>query len=202
MGSRFYDIAFTPAVERLQALDGSRAGYARAGASALPDALGPDEAAFIGERDSFYLATVSETGWPYLQHRGGPKGFLKLMDAQTVAFADFRGNRQHLSEGNLAGNDRAALFLMDYPNRRRLKLLGRARVASAAEEPELAASLADPGYPAKVERVIAIRIEAFNWNCRQHITPRFSEAELAPAIDAMQARIRELEAQLKNAGRG
>lgn len=198
MNSRFAQLAFTPAVKRLQELDGSRASYARGEAGAqAPDALGAGEAQFIAERDSFYLSTVSETGWPYLQHRGGPAGFLKVLDAHTLAFADFQGNRQHVSEGNLAGNDRAALFLMDYPNRRRLKLLGRVRVTDAAEEPALAAALAQAGYGAKVERIMRIRVEAFDWNCPQHITPRFSEAELAPVVEPLQDRIRELEEQLK-----
>jgi len=175
MSSRYGTVAFTPAVKRLQELDGSRANYARGEANAAPaDPLGAAEAAFIGERDSFYMATVSETGWPYVQHRGGPAGFLKVLDSHTIAFADFRGNRQHVSEGNLAGNDRVALILVDYVNRRRLKLLGRARVLGADAEPEIAAAIAVPGYRAKVERAIVIRVEAYDWNCPQHITPRFS----------------------------
>ena len=197
MSSGFAQIAFTPAVKRLQERDGSRASYVRgerAGGGADP--LGPDEAAFIGERDSFYIATVGETGWPYLQHRGGAKGFLKLLDAHTIAFADFRGNRQHVSEGNLAGNDRVALILVDYANRRRLKLLGRARVVDAADDPALAGSLAQPGYRARIERLVVIRVEAFDWNCPQHITPRYSEKELGPVVELLRARIRELEEQL------
>jgi uncharacterized protein len=197
MGSRFADVAFTPAVKRLQERDGSRASYARGEGGAVQAALlGDGEAGFIAERDSFYIATVSETGWPYLQHRGGPKGFLKVLDAQTLAFADFRGNRQHVSEGNLAGNDRAALFLMDYPNQRRLKVLGRVRVTDADGDPALAAALAQPGYSAKVERIMRIQVEAFDWNCPQHITPRFSEAELEPVLEPLRARIRQLEEQL------
>lgn len=198
MQSRFAQIAFTPAVRLLQDKDGSRASYARGEAGAARnDPLGAGEAEFIAERDSFHMATVSETGWPYLQHRGGPKGFLKVLDAHTLAFADFQGNRQHVSEGNLAGNDRVALILMDYANRRRLKLLGRARMASAAEEPALAAALTAGGYPAKVERVAVIRVEAFDWNCPQHITPRYSEQELEPILEPLHARIVELEEQLK-----
>mgnify|MGYP001335225690 FL=1 len=198
MNSRFAQIAFTAAVKRLQVLDGSRASYARGEAGGiLTDPLGAGEAAFIGERDSFHMATVSETGWPYLQHRGGPKGFLKVLDAHTLAFADFQGNRQHVSEGNLAGDDRVALILMDYANRRRLKVLGRARVVDAQEDPGLVQSLADPGYRAKVERAVVIRVEAFDWNCPQHITPRFSETELEPVVEPLRARIRELEEQLR-----
>jgi predicted pyridoxine 5'-phosphate oxidase superfamily flavin-nucleotide-binding protein len=198
MNSRFSEIAFTPAVKRLQELDGSRAAYARGDAGGgSPDPLNAGEAEFIRERDSFHMATVSETGWPYLQHRGGPKGFLKVLDAHTLAFADFQGNRQHVSEGNLAGNDRVALILMDYANRRRLKVLGRARVVDAQEDPGLVQSLADPGYRAKVERAVVIRVEAFDWNCPQHITPRFSETELEPVVEPLRARIRELEEQLR-----
>ena len=198
MNSRFARIAFTPAVKQLQEADGSRSSYARreAGGDA-PDALGAGEAQFIAGRDSFHMATVSETGWPYLQHRGGPQGFLKVLDAHTLAFADFQGNRQHVSEGNLARDDRVALILMDHANRRRLKLLGRARVVDAADEPALAASLTKAGYRATVERVMVIRVEAFDWNCPQHITPRFSEEELEPVIAPFRARIRELEEQLK-----
>ena len=198
MSSNFAQLAFTPAVKRLQERDGSRASYARGeGARAGADPLGQDEAAFIGERDSFYMATVGETGWPYLQHRGGPKGFLKVLDANTVAFADFRGNRQHVSEGNLAGNERVALILVDYANRQRLKLLGRARVADVSDDPALPALLSDPAYPAKVERAIVIRVEAYDWNCPQHITPRYSEVELGPVVEPLRARIRDLEEQLK-----
>jgi predicted pyridoxine 5'-phosphate oxidase superfamily flavin-nucleotide-binding protein len=197
MNPRFAQLAFTPAVKRLQELDGSRASYARGeGGRGSPDPLGVGEAQFIAERDSFHMATVSETGWPYLQHRGGPKGFLKVLDAHTLAFADFQGNRQHVSEGNLKGNDRVALILMDYANRRRLKLLGHARVVDAAEDPALAASLTQAGYRAKVERVMVIRVEAFDWNCPQHITPRFSETELEPLLEPLRAHIRELEEQL------
>jgi predicted pyridoxine 5'-phosphate oxidase superfamily flavin-nucleotide-binding protein len=198
MKSRFAEVAFTPAVRRLQERDGSRASYARGEGGPVQAALlGAGEAEFIAERDSFYIATVSETGWPYVQHRGGPQGFLKVLDAHTLAFADFQGNRQHVSEGNLAGDDRVALILMDYANRRRLKLLGHARVVDAASEPALAASLTEAGYRATVERVMVIRVEAFDWNCPQHITPRFSEQELEPVIAPLRARIRELEEQLE-----
>jgi predicted pyridoxine 5'-phosphate oxidase superfamily flavin-nucleotide-binding protein len=198
MGSRYAQLAFTPAVKQLQERDGSRSHYARSEAAATgADPLGADEAEFIAERDSFYLATVSETGWPYLQHRGGPRGFLKVLDARTVGFADFRGNRQHLSEGNLAGNDRVSLILVDYPKRRRLKLLGRARMVEAGEASGLIAQLADAGYAAHVERAVVIRVEAYDWNCPQHITPRYSELELGAVLEPLRARIRELEEQLR-----
>jgi predicted pyridoxine 5'-phosphate oxidase superfamily flavin-nucleotide-binding protein len=198
MSSRYAELVFTPAVKRLQERDGSRAHYARGeGQGAGPDPLGAAEAGFIGERDSFYIATANGSGWPYIQHRGGPKGFLKVLDARTVGFADFRGNRQHVSEGNLAGNDRVALILVDYPNQQRLKLLGRARMVDAGESPGLIAQLADPGYAARVERATVIRVEGWEWNCPQHITPRYSEAELGPVLEPLRARIRELEEQLR-----
>jgi hypothetical protein len=142
---------------------------------------------FIAARDSFYMATVSETGWPYVQHRGGPPGFLRPIADDTLAFADFRGNRQYVSIGNADVDNRVALFLMDYPNRRRLKLLGRLSHAEVGSDPEWAGKLLDPGYKARAERVIRIKVEAFDWNCPQHIAPRFTEAELAPAM----ARVRD-----------
>ena len=141
------------------------------------------------------MATVSETGWPYVQHRGGPRGFLKLLDDRTLAFADYRGNRQYISTGNLATNDRAALILMDYPHRRRLKLYAHVEARDLTADPELATELALPGYRAKVERGLIIHLAAFDWNCPQHITPRFSEAELEPALAPFRARLEALETE-------
>ncbi len=190
------DIAFTPAVKALQERNGSRAGYARmAEKKDWHDTVTPDLAAFLAERDSFYLATASAEGRPYIQHRGGPKGFLKALDDKRLAFADFGGNRQYISAGNLSENDQAAIFLMDYPNRRRLKLWGRARVVE--DDPELLARLVEPGYKAKPERAFLFEVEAWDVNCPQHITPRYSEAEIAPALAKLQARIAELEAEVK-----
>ncbi|MCH7635725.1 MAG: pyridoxamine 5'-phosphate oxidase family protein [Proteobacteria bacterium] len=190
------DIAFTPAVKALQERNGSRAGYARmAEKKDWHDTVTPDLAAFLAERDSFYLATASAEGRPYIQHRGGPKGFLKVLDDKRLAFADFGGNRQYISAGNLSENDQAAIFLMDYPNRRRLKLWGRARVVE--DDPELLARLVEPGYKAKPERAFLFEVEAWDVNCPQHITPRYSEAEIAPALAKLQARIAELEAEVK-----
>jgi predicted pyridoxine 5'-phosphate oxidase superfamily flavin-nucleotide-binding protein len=176
MTHRFAAIAFTDAVQAAQARYGSRAQNQRLTDRAGPnDALTDREAAFIGERDSFYLATVSETGWPYVQHRGGPPGFLKVVGPRTLAFADFGGNRQFVTVGNAARNDRAALFLMDYANRLRLKVLGRMQVHDLGDAPpELVFEVELPGYPARIERVIAIEVAAFDWNCPQHITPRFT----------------------------
>jgi uncharacterized protein len=137
--------------------------------------LGPQEIAFIEARDGFYLSTISASGWPYVQFRGGPPGFIRALDEETLGFADFRGNRQYLTTGNLAKEDRAALFFMDYANRARLKLLGR---VSISEDPSLIERLRVDGYRARVERAMLIRVEAFDWNCPAHITPRFSAAEL------------------------
>jgi predicted pyridoxine 5'-phosphate oxidase superfamily flavin-nucleotide-binding protein len=156
---------------------GSRRGFARLlGGAAHHDRLGESEADFIGARDSFYLASVSETGWPYIQHRGGPKGFVRVLDETTIGFADFSGNRQYVTAGNVAGNDRVSLFLMDYPNRTRLKILGHARQIGLKDE--ALERLIVPGYRARVERGFIVTIAAFDWNCPQHITPRFTIDEI------------------------
>lgn len=175
MSRRFFDLAFTPAVQAEQVRRGSRAVYARAAASAATPAdleLGPREVAFLGARDSFYLASVSETGWPYIQHRGGPPGFVRVPDGQTIAWAELRGNRQYVTAGNVAHDDRVALFFMDYAARRRLKLLGRMTLV----EPEPAEG------DGAVEALAVVRVAAFDWNCPQHITPRYTKDELARAV--------------------
>lgn len=196
MTHRFLEIATTPAVKAAQQEQGSRRAYARQEEGAPHhDRLGEAEAAFIAARDSFYMASVSETGWPYLQHRGGPPGFLRVLNETTLGFADLRGNRQYLSLGNLTADDRLCLFLMDYGHRARLKVFGRARFHDLAAEPELARRLIVPGYRAVPERGVSIAVEAFDWNCPQHITPRFSEAELAPALVPVRQRLEELEAE-------
>ena len=190
------DIAFTPAVKALQERNGSRAGYARmAEKKDWHDTVTPELAAFLAERDSFYLASASAEGRPYIQHRGGPKGFLKVLDDKRLAFADFGGNRQYISAGNLSENDRASIFLMDYPNRRRIKLWGRARVVE--DDPELLERLVEPGYGAKPEQAIVFEVEAWDVNCPQHITPRYTEDQIAPALAKLQARIDALEAEVK-----
>lgn len=178
---QFGEIAFTEHVKAEQEARGSRDMYAGMTARPAPDAFGEREAGFIAMRDSFYMATVSETGWPYIQHRGGPRGFLKLLSPTQLGFADYRGNRQYVSVGNLQTDQRVSLFLMDYPNRARLKLLGHARVQEAASDPELAERLAMPGQ-GNVERLFTLDIEAFDWNCPQFITPRFTEAELSASL--------------------
>lgn len=185
MGRRYSDIAFTPSVRALQEAHGSRDAYARHDGADEPRVeLGPEERAFIAARDGFYIATVSQTGWPYVQFRGGPPGFLRVLGAANLGFADFRGNRQYVTAGNLASDDRVALFLMDYPHRRRLKLFGRVRTLERGNDPDLVDRLAPPDYPVAVERAFLIRVEAFDWNCPRHITPRFTTADVArePAI--------------------
>lgn len=160
------------------------------------DLLTSEEVDFIARRDSFYLATVSSNGWPYLQHRGGPRGFLKVIGPNELAFADYRGNRQMLSTGNLAGNDRVAMFLMDYPRRERLKIMGHARVLDALEYPEMAAQLAPPTELKGVERIFRVDVVSFDWNCPKYITPRFTEEEVREATRPLLARIAELEEKL------
>lgn len=182
MPNRYSELAFTPHVKELQARHGSRRAYENQSRGATPgerDVLGDDERAFIESRDSFYLSTVSETGWPYVQHRGGPIGFLRVIDEHTIGFADFAGNRQYISLGNLERDDRAALFLMDYPSQTRLKLLTHAKIVDRTDDPALVDGLAIPGYSGRVERAMLFSVEGFSWNCQQHITPRYTPAELA-----------------------
>ncbi|MEL6370974.1 MAG: pyridoxamine 5'-phosphate oxidase family protein [Pseudomonadota bacterium] len=180
MSDHYFDIAFTPSVRDAQAQNGSAEAYGRLIAGTdKPDPLTEREISFIQQRDSFYMATVSETGWPYLQHRGGPVGFVKVLAPDTIGIADYRGNRQYLSLGNLRKDDRTALFFMDYPRQQRLKVFAHARDMSLENDPELIGQLTDESYGAKIERGMIFRIEAFDWNCPQHITPRFTEAEIA-----------------------
>jgi hypothetical protein len=200
MGHKFAELVFTPNVKAEQDARGSRRGYERfEQGEDHHDVLGPPEAVFIGMRDSFYMATVSETGWPYVQHRGGPAGFLKVLDEKTIGFADFRGNRQYVGVGNLKSDDRVSLFLMDYASKARLKILGRARVIEASDE-ETLKRLALPAYQAQVERGMLIAVEAFDWNCPQHITQRFTLAEVEAATEPLRTRIEELESALRQKG--
>ena len=197
MGRRFAELAFTPLVKEQQILRGSRHLYERVESSPdLGDRLGPEEQAFIGERDGFYMASVTETGWPYIQFRGGHIGFIQIPDDRTIAFADLRGNRQYISTANLKHDDRVALFFMDYPTQSRLKILGRARIHEGdAEAEKMIASLRVPEEKTPPERAIVIHVEAFDWNCQQHITPRYSEAELAKILEPMRRRLEFLEAE-------
>lgn len=203
MSYGFLDIATTPSVRAAQTANGSGEVWANFEGDRAFDRFTEAEAQFIGERDSFYMASVSETGWPYVQHRGGPSGFLKVLDEATLGFADYRGNRQYISLGNLTADNRTALILMDYPNRRRLKIYGCVEARDLASDPELAERLATPGYKARPERALLIRLEAFDWNCPQHITPRFTAAQLAPLqarLDQLETENRDLRAKLAAQG--
>jgi hypothetical protein len=161
------------------------------------DRLGPEESVFIGERDSFYIATVGSTGWPYVQHRGGPKGFLKVINEHTIAFADFRGNKQYVSTGNLATDNRAALIMVDYPGQVRLKILGRVEILEGDAAREWVERLREPGYKAVIERVYLIHVEGLDWNCPQHITPRFTVDQIQEELAPFERRLQELEAENK-----
>ncbi len=192
MGHKFAEIAFTESVREVQREMGSRAGYASFDSGAdYNSQLSQREADFIAARDSFYMASVSETGWPYVQHRGGPVGFVRVLDARTLGFADFSGNRQYVSVGNLRRDDRVSLFFMDYLNRTRLKLLGRVRLIGD-EELELLAQLESAEYRAEIERGFIIQVEAFDWNCPQHITPRYTDADVEALVQPLMQELREL----------
>lgn len=200
MARAFSEIAFTESVKAMQTRYGSREAYSKFDfAEERRDYLGEQEIDFLAERDSFYMASVGENGWPYVQHRGGSKGFLKVLDGKTIGFADYRGNKQYISIGNLSVDNRVSLFLMDYPNRQRLKIWARARIVHEDEDAALVAQLAVPGYPAKLERGIIMTIEAFDWNCSQHITPRYSKAEVDKLIASLLEEIQALKAQITSA---
>ena len=197
MSRAFAEISFTPSVLAVQELNGSAENYAK---FLEPDAdrgdrIGPAEAEFIAGRDAFYQATVSETGWPYVQFRGGPIGFLKVIDDRTISYADFRGNRQYLSAGNLADNNRVSLILMDYPNRRRLKVWGRAILVGSKDDPQLMTKLKDPTYRALPERAVVIAIKALDWNCPQHIPQRMTVEEMEPQLKPVRDEIARLKTE-------
>jgi predicted pyridoxine 5'-phosphate oxidase superfamily flavin-nucleotide-binding protein len=187
------DTVFPPAARRAQAERGSARAYEKRIAAGFPDRVAPELAPFIAERDTAFLATVSAAGAPYIQHRGGPKGFLKVLDEKTLGFADYAGNRQYITISNLAENDRAHLFLLDFARQRRIKLWGRARVVE--NDPALVSRLSDPGYRARPERAILFTVEAWDVNCSQHITARFTEDEVAQATAPLLERIASLEAE-------
>lgn len=196
MAGRYLETFFTPEVLAAQA-------HYYGKALVIPpqperDPLSEEEIEFIHQRDSFYMATVTSNGWPYVQHRGGPPGFLKVLDAQTLGFADFKGNRQLLSTGNLAASDRISLFLMDYPAKTRLKILGHARVLDAKDHADIGAQLIPvPEFKTKVERLMLINVVSFDWNCPQYITPRFTQEQIREATGTLRDRIAELEAEVK-----
>ena len=194
MARKYLETHSTPAVQQAQAH------YYGASATVPPgaeqDPLGPDEIEFIAARDSFYMASISENNWPYLQHRGGAKGFLRVVGPQQLAFLDLRGNRQLLSTGNLTALDRVSLFLMDYPHRERLKIMGHARVLDAREHPDLAQQLRMQAEPDQAERIFIIDVVSYDWNCPKFITPRFTAEEVQAAVQPLQERILELEKRL------
>lgn len=199
MAQNYIHSLFTDAARAMQEREGSRPAYARMedGATGEPDQLGEKEALFIAARDSFYMASFTEEGWPYVQHRGGPAGFLKMLDGNRLGFADYRGNRQYVSTTNLIHQPRMSLFLMDYPNRRRLKILGTARIVELEEDVALVTALMTPEYSATPERAFVIDVVGFDWNCPQHITPRFTEAEIAQAVLPLNAELNQLRAEVE-----
>jgi predicted pyridoxine 5'-phosphate oxidase superfamily flavin-nucleotide-binding protein len=192
----FGSLAFTPAVKALQERHGSRRQYERMeDAGSSRDRLTLDEIEFLAERDSFYMATVGASGWPYVQHRGGPKGFLKVIDDRTLALADFRGNKQYISTGNLATDDRVALIMVDYPRQARLKILGRVEILEGAAAADWLERVRDAGEKTPIERVFVIHIEAFDWNCPQHITPRYTAEEIQGAVRPLEEQLRAVTAE-------
>ncbi|MEM7231741.1 MAG: pyridoxamine 5'-phosphate oxidase family protein [Planctomycetota bacterium] len=199
MARKFTELAFTPSVKAAQDVMGVRSSNEALERSPVTfDRLGPSEIQFVEARDGFYQSTVGENGWPYVQFRGGRPGFLKVIDDRTIAYADLRGNRQYISVGNLSADDRVALILMDYARRSRLKIWARAKIVSIDDDPELFEKIApDPEGNAVVERLVVLSVEAYDWNCPQHITPRFTVEELREYIEPLHERIAELEAELK-----
>ena len=195
MSYGFLDIAATPSVRAAQAARGVEHVWQNFKGRREFDRFTENEAAFFAERDSFYMATVSETGWPYIQHRGGPPGFLKLVDDRTLAFADYRGNRQYISVGNLSADGRACVFLMDYVRRARLKIYAQVEIVELDADPSLTGLVTMPADRARLERIFRLRLEAFDWNCPQHITPRFTEAEIAEVVHPLRERLADLEAE-------
>jgi uncharacterized protein len=191
----FLDIASTPSVRAAQAAMGSHRLFQDFEGDRTFDRFTPMEEAFIADRDSFYMATVSETGWPYVQHRGGRRGFLKVVNEKTLAFPDYRGNRQYISVGNLTASDRVALILMDYPRRARLKIYAHVKAVPIDSDPALAQVVIDQTYRARLERILVLHLEAFDYNCQQHITPRFTEAEISETFRPLREHVAALEAE-------
>jgi Predicted flavin-nucleotide-binding protein structurally related to pyridoxine 5''-phosphate oxidase len=196
MPNPFAKIAFTDSVKRAQQHYGTRRANERLESHDRLDELTANEAAFIRDRDGFYMATVNENGHPYVQFRGGPKGFLKTLDERTLGFADFRGNLQYISVGNLRANNNAALILMDYPKQARLKILAEIEVLDLSDDPDLMAKLTVEDYPARIERAMILHVTAYDWNCPQHITPRFTLGEVEAGTEPLRQRIRDLEAEI------
>jgi uncharacterized protein len=189
----FGSLLFTPVVKELQERYGSRRQYEKIAKSGSHDRLTEFEIDFLAERDSFYWATVGATGWPYVQHRGGPKGFLKVIDDHTLALADFRGNKQFISTGNLLTDNRVAMILVDYPRQARLKILGRVEVFEGEKANAWLDRVKDPGYKAVIERAFLVHVEAYDWNCPQHITPRYTAEQIHEAVHEIEERVDALE---------
>ena len=199
MSKHYASIAFTDDVRAVQSEHGSDGFYGRKAAAGKAsrgaDPLTEDEKDYLSERDGFFLASVSETGWPYVQFRGGKPGFIRSLDDHTIGWADFRGNLQYVSTGNVSGDDRVAIIALDYAHQRRLKIFGHARIVTIEDDPELVRSLTDDTYDAVIERVVLVDVEAYDWNCQQHITPRFTVAELESALTPLRDQLTSLQAE-------
>ena len=196
MAKNFSEIGFSSAAKKLQETYGSRANYARMERQTFYEGLTKFEESFISKRDSFYMATVGENGFPYIQHRGGPKGFLKVLDANRLGFIDFSGNMQYISLGNLATNNKVALFLVDYPNKKRLKIYAKAEIVEIKDDPALHKLLDLENYKFRPERMMVFHVEAYDWNCPQHITPRFTAEEIEEILQPQYQHIKNLEAEI------
>lgn len=196
MAKNFAEIAFTNAVKKLQTKHGSRNSYERMEKFNVIDGLTPSEINFIQNRDSFYMATTGTSKYPYIQHRGGPKGFLKVLDSKRLGFIDFSGNKQYVSVGNIETNNKVSLFIMDYANKSRLKIFATSEIIELEDNPTLLKSLDLKGYNFKPERMMVFNIEAYDWNCPQHITQRYTMAEIEEAINPLKDHINNLEAQI------
>jgi predicted pyridoxine 5'-phosphate oxidase superfamily flavin-nucleotide-binding protein len=197
MAHKFAQTLFTEKVKAAQKANGSRDAYQRLEANDAPthDTLGPDEIEFIKARDSFYMASLSQSGWPYIQHRGGPAGFIQVLDSKTVAFADYRGNRQYISTGNIHHDPRVAIIMIDYVHQARLKIIGRMEILEATADPTKIANLMPVNYRATAERAMILHIDAFDWNCPKHITQRFTQDEIASALVPLRDQLATLEAR-------
>ena len=197
MANNYAEIAFNTEAKKLQERSGSRASYARMEKNTYVDGLTENEVTFIGLQDSFYMATVGENGYPYIQHRGGPKGFVKVLDANQIGFIDFSGNKQFISVGNLVTNNKAAIIMVDYPARTRLKLYAQAKIVELGEDADLYALLELKEYKSRPERMIVLHVDAYDWNCPQHITPRYTLEDIEGVFNSQRDRIRELEAEIE-----
>lgn len=197
MAKNFAELAFTSAVKEMQEKHGSRSSYARMEQDSYVDGLAENEMDFIAGQDSFYMASIGENGFPYIQHRGGPKGFLKVLDTKQIGFIDFKGNMQYISVGNIATNKNVALIMVDYPSRTRLKILARTEIVELKDDPALFDQLNPGDYKFRPERMMVFTIEAYDWNCPQHITPRYTVADIEQAFAGQRAHISKLEAEVK-----